>query len=121
MGPTSMFLGLRTVVYPVRDLGAAKAWYSATLGLEPYFDQPFYVGYNVGGYELGLLPDATEVGPVTYWGVADAEAAQQRLLALGATLSSPVHDVGDEIRLGTVRDPDGNLIGVIKNPHFRAT
>ena len=121
MGSEPGFHGLRTVVYPVRDLDAAKAWYSAVLAQEPYFDQPFYVGYSVGGYELGLLPDATEVGPVTYWGVADAEAAQQRLIDLGATMSSPVHDVGDGIELGTVRDPDGNLIGVIRNPNFKPT
>ena len=52
-----MFLGLRTVVYKVSDLGRAKAWYTKVLGIEPYFDEPFYVGFNVGGYELGLDPD----------------------------------------------------------------
>ena len=64
-----MFLGLRTVIYPAPDLAASKAWYTALLGVEPYFDEPFYVGFDVGGYELGLHPetDAAE----TYWGVED--------------------------------------------------
>ena len=57
-----MILGLRTVIYPVPDLAAAKAWYSSVLGVAPYFDQPFYVGYNVAGYELGLFPDGPPDG-----------------------------------------------------------
>jgi catechol 2,3-dioxygenase-like lactoylglutathione lyase family enzyme len=60
-----MFLGLRTVIYPAPDLAASKAWYTALLGVEPYFDEPFYVGFDVGGYELGLNPD-NEVAE-TYW------------------------------------------------------
>ncbi len=51
-----MFLGLRTAVYDAPDIAKAKAWYSKVLGEQPYFDQPFYVGFNVGGYELGILP-----------------------------------------------------------------
>ena len=71
-----MFLGLRTVIYPAPDLAAAKAWFAALLDQEPYFDQPFYVGFNVGGYELGLDPNAdVAVGPVAYWGVVNADEA----------------------------------------------
>ena len=62
-----MFLGLRTVIYPAPDLAASKAWYTALLGVEPYFDEPFYVGFDVGGYELGLHPETR--GAETYWGV----------------------------------------------------
>jgi predicted enzyme related to lactoylglutathione lyase len=118
------FQGLRTVLYHAPDLGKAKAWYSSVFGIEPYFDQPFYVGFNVGGYELGLDPDAGNTpggnaGAVTYWGVADAQAAHDRLLSLGATLRSGVQEVGDGIRVATVFDPFGNIFGIIENPHFQ--
>jgi predicted enzyme related to lactoylglutathione lyase len=117
-----MFEGLRSAIYGVKDLSAAKAWYAQLLGQDPYFDQPFYVGFDVGGYELGLVPvDAEEdVGCVTYWGVPDADEAITRLIAFGATPRRQVQDVGGEIRLGSVTDPDGNIVGVIFNPHFRA-
>jgi predicted enzyme related to lactoylglutathione lyase len=118
-----MFQGLRTVIYAVSDLDNAKAWYSAVLGKKPYFDQPFYVGYNVGGYELGLDPNAAKnskkaSGGVAYWGVENAEAVFKQLQKLGATEHSAVQDVGEGIRVATVADPFGNLIGIIENPHF---
>ena len=119
-----MLEGLRTQVFTVADLDGAKAWYANMLGQPPYFDQPFYVGFNVGGYELGLLPaeaGGAENGAVTYWGVPDADVAYARLLALGATEDTPIHDVGDGIRLGVVNDPAGNALGVIYNPHFGGT
>jgi predicted enzyme related to lactoylglutathione lyase len=115
-----MILGLRTVIYHVTDLAKAKAWYSRVLEKEPYFDQPFYVGFSVGGFELGLVPDGSSGagGTVAYWGVPDAEAAVQRLQLLGATVSEAVQDVGEGIRVATVADPFGNLFGIIENPHF---
>jgi predicted enzyme related to lactoylglutathione lyase len=115
-----MILGLRTVIYHVSDLAKAKAWYSQVLEHEPYFDQPFYVGYSVGGFELGLIPEGTAGvgGTVAYWGVADAAAAVQRLESLGGTVREPVQDVGEGIRVATVTDPFGNAFGVIENPHF---
>jgi predicted enzyme related to lactoylglutathione lyase len=119
-----MFLGLRTVVYKVGDLDRAKDWYRTILGIDPYFDQPFYVGFSVGGYELGLDPDTAKQAPgpgsaVAYWGVEDAAAAMKRLLAAGAAEHAELQDVGEGIRVGVVRDPFGNLFGVIENPHFR--
>lgn len=119
-----MFQGLRTVVYQVADLEQAKAWYERALGKSPYFDEPFYVGFNVGGYELGLAPSDTarvtqeSNGTVTYWGVPDADAAFRRLIELGAREHAAIQDVGDGIRLGAVFDPFGNVLGVIENPHF---
>lgn len=115
-----MILGLRTALYPAPDLPRARDWYAAVLGAPPYFDQPFYVGFSVGGFELGLVPDGTPglTGAVPYWGVADADAAVARLLALGGTLHEAVHDVGEGIRVGSVRDPFGNVFAVIQNPHF---
>ena len=118
------FLGLRTVIYKVDDLDKAKAWYSSILGIQPYFDEPFYVGFNVGGYELGLDPDTEEGKPgpggsVAYWGVADAEAVFARLIELGAREHSGVQEVGGGIKVAIVQDPFGNLFGIIENPHFR--
>jgi predicted enzyme related to lactoylglutathione lyase len=121
----AMFLGLRTVKYEVADMAKAKEWYSKALGLQPYFDEPaFYVGYNVGGYDLGLVPAAkaetkrTAAG-VAYWGVEDAHAAFQRLIELGATPVEQVQDVGGGMLVGEVRDPFGNVLGIIYNPLFK--
>ena len=118
-----MLHGLRTAIYHVEDLAAAKAWYARITGTAPYFDEPFYVGFDVGGYELGLLPIEDEDGRpdvTVYWGVADADAAVEHLLDQGAVVVEPVKDVGEGIRIGAVRDPLGNVFGVIYNPHFRA-
>src|SRR5215475_813659 len=116
-------LGLRTAIYHAPDLPKAKSWYSKILGIEPYFDQPFYVGFNVGGYELGLDPDpassAGSGGVVVYWGASDADAALKRLVLLAATERTNVQDVGDEIRVASVLDPLGNIFGVIENPQFK--
>lgn len=115
-----MFLGLRTVIYPAPDLPASKAWYAAVLGVEPYFDQPFYVGFSVAGYELGLDPAGDPSGgAVTYWGVADADVAHAHLVAAGTVPTDGVHEVGDGIRTAVLRDPSGGSLGVIENPHFR--
>ena len=121
-----MILGLRTVIYHVPDLQRAKAWYSAAFGVQPYFDEPFYVGFNVGGYELGLDPNMQGAPPgpggtVAYWGVQDVDAAVQHFTRAGASLLVPVHDVGDDIRVATIADPFGNLVGLIENPHFTLT
>lgn len=118
-----MLLGLRTVIYAAPDLARAKAWYSTLLGITPYFDEPFYVGFNVGGYELGLDPNAaTAPGPggaSAYWGVANLDSAIAHVLGAGATVVSPAQDVGGDIRVATVADPAGNHIGLIENPHFQ--
>jgi catechol 2,3-dioxygenase-like lactoylglutathione lyase family enzyme len=114
-----MFLGLRTVIYPAPDLAASKAWFTRLLGFEPYFDEPFYVGYEVGGYELALNPAADPAdGSLTYWGVGDADAALARLLDGGAGEHQAVTDVGGGIRVAAVREPGGSLLGIIENPHF---
>lgn len=115
-----MILGLRTAIYPVADIAAAKAWYARLLGQEPYFEEPFYVGFSVGGFELGLLPDGAPgtAGPQPLWGVADAAMAFARLLELGATALEPVTEVGGGIKVAAVIDPFGNRFGIIENPHF---
>lgn len=116
---TLSLLGLRTVIYPSSDLQRDKAWWTELLGIQPYFDQPFYVGFEVAGYELGLLPDADPAdGALTYWGVDDVAAAVQAATAAGATIHTPVADVGDGIATATVRSPSGVVVGLIHNPHF---
>lgn len=116
-----MFQGLRTVKYGVNDIEKAKRWYTEVLGFSPYFDQPFYVGFNVGGYELGLDPNAKPIsaGVVAYWGVEDIHVEYKRLVNLGAKEHDPVRDVGDNILVASLLDPFGNIIGLIKNPHFQ--
>ena len=116
-----MILGLRTAIYPVSNLEGAKKWYAQVLGQDPYFDQPFYVGFSVGGFELGLVPDgqASVAGPQPLWGVADAKLAFARLLELGAAPLDPVTEVGEGIKVEAVTDPFGNRLGIIENPHFK--
>jgi predicted enzyme related to lactoylglutathione lyase len=121
-----MLLGLRTVIYKAPDLAKAKAWYSKTFDIAPYFDEPFYVGFNVGGFELGLDPDAggQKAGPggsVAYWGVKDLAMVVRDITSRGAEIVSPLQDVGDGIKVATARDPFGNVIGLIENPHFGAS
>lgn len=118
-----MFQGLRTVIYHVDDLNKAKEWYSKILGIKPYFDQPFYVGFNVGGFELGLDPDMKDItkgsNVIAYWGVKDAKATYKRVQDLGAQKHADPKDVGGGIIVATVKDPFGNIFGIIENPHFK--
>jgi catechol 2,3-dioxygenase-like lactoylglutathione lyase family enzyme len=115
-----MFLGLRTCIYPVTDLAAAKAWFTEVLGFPPYFDEAFFVGFDVGGYELALMPHEGDRGPepLTYWGVPNADAEVERLVGLGATIGEPVAEVGEGIRIGSVVAPWGAVVGIIENPVF---
>lgn len=117
------FHGLRTTVYIVPDLKAATDWYKGILGIEPYFDTDFYVGFNVGGYELGLHPGEGKIvegnNIHAYWGVDDVEKTQQQLVDAGATVSEKPTDVGEGIILASVKDPWGNIFGFINNPHFK--
>ena len=115
-----MFLGLRTTIYPAPNLAESKAFFTRVLGTEPYFDEPYYVGFSVGGFELGLDPNAApSAGAVTYWGVAEIESAHERLLADGSTARSGIDDVGEGIRVATVTVPGGALLGIVENPHFK--
>ena len=116
-----MIHGLRTAIYPTPDLARGKEWYRQVLGRDPYFDQPFYVGFSVGGFELGLIPDGTPgvSGVQAYWGVSDAAAELTRLSSLGAKVHEPLKDVGEGIKVASVLDPFGNLFSIIENPHFK--
>lgn len=117
-------LGLRTTIYKVGDINKAKAWYAQAFETDPYFDQPFYVGFNIGGYELGLQPEDNPTvekaeSVVTYWGVEAIEQEFDRLIKLGASENEKPYNVGGEIVTATVKDPWGNVIGLIYNPEFK--
>ena len=120
----SQFLGLRTVIYGVSNITEAKAWYITLLEQEPYFDSECYVGFNVGGFELGLDPDARNVtsradGVIAYWGVDNIAEQVERLNGLGARQHSEVVDVGEGILMASFLDPFGNIFGLIENPLFQ--
>ncbi|MGA2521579.1 MAG: VOC family protein [Acidimicrobiales bacterium] len=108
---------LQSIVHPVRDLDAAKAIQTALLGVEPHTDQPYYVGFNVGGVEIALDPHGHDKGlttPVAYFAVADLEAAVAEVLKAGATLAAEPQDVGGGTRIARVTDADGNTLGLIQ-------
>jgi predicted enzyme related to lactoylglutathione lyase len=120
-----LLLGLRTAQYHVRtsDLSAARHWYVKALGIQPYFDQPYYVGFNVAGFELGLVPEdrvppSREGAVAVYWGVANIQEGLDQLLAIGATKTADIQDVGGGIKKVIVLDPFGNPFGLMENPSF---
>lgn len=114
--------GLRTAIYKVPNITAAKQWYAKAFEVEPYFDQPFYVGFNIDGYELGLQPDDStkEKGEsvAAYWATNDVQSTYDRLISLGAIDNEPPQNVGGDIIVATLKDPWNNVIGLIFNPHF---
>jgi predicted enzyme related to lactoylglutathione lyase len=113
-----MFRKLRTVIYHVNDLSKAKEWYTAVTGVQPYFDEPFYVGFDIHGFELGLDPDISQLVPgnqtVSYWDVEDIASAIDQLVKLKGTLIQDKTTVGGPIFVAIVQDPFGNHIGLIE-------
>jgi len=119
------FLGLRTIIYKVSDLQPAIEWYTRAFGVKPYFNEPFYVGFDIAGYELGLQPISSSHEPksepcITYWGVSNIREAVDHMIESGATLLDAPENVGGEIEVASVKDPWGNVIGLIYNPEFKA-
>ncbi len=119
-------LGLRTTIYKVGDIQKAREWYSNAFEVEPYFDEKFYVGFNIFGYELGLQPEKVPTvdkveSVVSYWGVENILEAYKRLIRVGATENEKPYNVGGVLMTATVRDPFGNIIGLIYNPGFKLT
>jgi predicted enzyme related to lactoylglutathione lyase len=86
------------------------------LGVEPYVDQPYYVGYRVGDLEIGLDPNAQNAGPVTYIDVADIKSSLQEIIALGATMQQDIKHVAHGLLVASVKDKDGNILGFRQNP-----
>ena len=104
------------IVYPAKELARTKQIFSKFLGVEPYVNGPYYVGYKVGDMEIGLDPNAQNAGPVTYIDVADIKSSLQEIIALGATLQQDVKNVGRGLLVASVRDKDGNILGFRQNP-----
>ena len=110
--------GIRTFIYPVKDIARAKVLYSKLLGIEPYVDEAYYVGFRVGDQEIGLDPNghnAGMIGPVGYWHVNDISKSLRLLLDGGAHMQQEVKDVGGGKLIASVRDSDGNIIGLIQS------
>jgi predicted enzyme related to lactoylglutathione lyase len=110
--------GIKTVLHPVSDLAKAKPVYTALLGTAPQADAPYYVGFDVGGQHIGLVPGGAQemTSPVTYWEVADIEAKLAEVTAAGAIVKEPPRDVGGGRLVATFSDPDGNVLGVLQDP-----
>jgi predicted enzyme related to lactoylglutathione lyase len=114
--------GIKTVLHPVTDLEKAKAVYAALLGVAPQADSPYYVGFEVAGQQIGLVPGGVAGGttepmtsPVAYWHVADIEAKLAEVTAAGGTLKDPVRDVGGGRLVASFTDPDGNVLGLVQD------
>jgi lactoylglutathione lyase len=104
---------------------AAKEWYAKAFDQQPYFDEPFYIGFNIGGFELGLQPQETTSDKIqslrTYWGVEDIQWVYDHLLQIGGREDEAPHSVGGPLMVASVIDPWGNFVGLIYNPTFKET
>jgi predicted enzyme related to lactoylglutathione lyase len=113
-----MSQGIRTVIYPVKDIAQAKSLYRKLLGVEPHMDEAYYVGFRVGDQEIGLDPHGHNqgmTGPVGYWQVDDIKKTMKVLLSAGAQAQQEVKDVGGGKLIASVKDADGNVIGLIQS------
>ena len=111
--------GIKIVLHPVSDLAAAKAVYTALLGMPPQRDSPYYVGFEAAGQQIGLVPNGgpqSMTSPVAYWHVADIEAKLAEVTAAGATVKEPARDVGGGRLVATFTDLDGNVLGLFQDP-----
>jgi len=110
---------IKTLIYPVKDMAGARTLYRQLLGIEPYVDETYYVGFRVGDQEIGLDPNGHSkgmTGPVGYWHVNDIKKSLQSLLDAGAQIQQEVKDVGAGRLIASVKDADGNVIGLIQSP-----
>jgi predicted enzyme related to lactoylglutathione lyase len=110
--------GIQTVLHPVSDLAKAKEVYAALLGVPPQTDEPYYVGFEAAGQQIGLVPGGGQQGMtslVAYWHVPDIEAKLAEVTAAGASVKEPAHDVGGGRLVATVTDPDGNVLGLLQD------
>jgi predicted enzyme related to lactoylglutathione lyase len=107
--------GIKTMIYPVSDLARAKAAFSAVLGTAPDMDEPYYVQFNVNGQAIGLDPNGHKSGARAYYHVSDIRGTLQTLLGTGAEVDEEVKDVGGGRLIAAVKDPDGNLIGILQD------
>jgi predicted enzyme related to lactoylglutathione lyase len=104
------------IIYSTKELASTKQIFSKFLGVEPYVDEPYYVGYKVGDMEIGLDPNAQNAGPVTYIDVADIKSSLQEIIALGATMQQDVKDVANGLLVASIKDKEGNILGFRQKP-----
>ena len=110
--------GMKTVIYPVKDIGQAKKLFGMLLGSEPTVDGPYYVGFKIGGQDIGLLPNGHAQGmnaPLGYFHVDDIKKTLEALVKEGAQIQQQVKDVGAGRLVASVKDADGNSIGLLQN------
>jgi predicted enzyme related to lactoylglutathione lyase len=110
--------GIKTIIYPVKDIGQAKKLFGTLIGGEPVVDGPYYVGFKVGGQDIGLLPNGHAQGmsaPLGYFHVDDINQTVEALVKEGAQISQPVRNVGGGRLVASVKDADGNSIGLIQS------
>ncbi len=110
--------GIKTVLHPVSDLAEARNMYVALLGVPPNTDTTYYVGFDVEGQHIGLVPGGGPQGmtsPVAHWHVTDIEAKLAEVTAAGATVKDAPRDVGGGRLVATFTDPDGNVLGLIQD------
>src|SRR5262245_18827297 len=111
--------GIKTIIYPVKDIAQAKKVFGPLLGAKPYMDEPYYVGYKVAGQDIGLDPNAYKAGmtgPLAYYHVDDIKQSLQSLVDSGAQVLQEIKDVGGGKLIASVKDADGNPIGLIQMP-----
>ena len=107
--------GVKTILYPVRDMTQAKTLFRKFLGVEPYSDQPYYVGFKIGDQDIGLVPNNPEAAMTAFYHVADIKNSLQILVDAGATIIQDVKNVGGGRLIASVKDKDSNIIGLIQN------
>ena len=108
--------GIKTILYPVEDITRAKTAFSKFLGLEPYADQPYYVGFKVGDQDIGLVPKGQNVGVTAFYHVDDIKSSLRLLLDSGAKVQQDIKDVGGGVLIASVRDAEGNVVGLRQLP-----
>ena len=106
-----MAKSIKLLVYPVKDIGKAKTFYSKFLGVEPYVDSPYYVGYRIGDLEVGLDPNS-KVGPISYTEVVDIKASLREMTSVGAEIVQDIKDVANGLLIAQVKDANGNVVGL---------
>jgi predicted enzyme related to lactoylglutathione lyase len=107
--------GVRTIIYPVKDMARAKMQFRTLLGVDPYGDQPYYIGFKVGNQDIGLVPNAPEPGMTAFYHVDDIKQSLQSLMEVGSQILREIQDVGGGRLVASVKDSDGNIIGLIQD------
>ncbi len=108
--------GIRTIIYPVKDITSAKALFRDLLGVEPYADAPYYVGFKIGDQDIGLDPHGHQAGTTAYYHVDDIRKSLQLLVDAGAQMIQEIRDVGGGRLIASIKDADGNIIGLLQDP-----